>query len=373
MRFSDRGGASGLIGARWANHCATTLVHTAQELVTPLANGATPSSVRVIRLDDVPEIARIASRAHLQNPDFLIVQTGGDRQTIRAVDAKFSVETAKSRQVSAGVVSALLELGPPVSQHIPELRDDATVIDGIFLCPDYALTRHVVHGGPGLRRIAVEPHEIRLLPIAVDEFMLPLDHERFIGFLAARDHVPLDYHASLLLTLYYFRLARAAVGFRIDQTGPLLGWNDVPAVSLDDVQAEAERIAPRATGAWNLILRWNRHAETVRQQRLAVDQAIGFPIAGKALRQWIDDEALRAGVEPPSANKVRRMAAAWMRCRVRDEFGPIPPPVDDVEALVTRLRAYSRSLTPAVIAYAESLIEEQIALQPAREPVVAPG
>jgi hypothetical protein len=193
----------------------------------------------------------------------------------------------------------------------------------------------------------------------------PLGHDRLIAALAARDSLTLNHQESLLLTLYYFRLARAAVGFRIDQTDPLLGWNDVPDVSLDEVETEIERIGTRASSAWNLILCWNRDAEVVRRQRLAVDAAIGFPIPGRTLRQWIDDAATRAGVEPPSTNRVRRMAASWMRSRFRDEFGAVEPPIDDLDALVTRLRAFGRSLTPAVVAHTESLIQEQIAAQPA--------
>lgn len=364
MQFSDRGGASGLIGDRWANLCADALLGRANALATLHPDRAPVACGSVVRLDDVPEIARIASRAHLQNPDFLLLSDADDHQTIQAADAKFSVETAKSRQVSADVVRALLDLGQAVRDQIPGLRDDAVLTDGIFLCPDYSLTRHVLRGRQGLRRIAVQSHEICLLPITVEEFMQPIGHERLISILAARDDLECDYRESLLLTLYYFRLARAAVGFRIDQTGPLLGSKEAPPVDLADVEMEAERIGAHAFGAWNLILRWNDLAEEVRRQRLTVDQATGFPIPGKLLRQRIEHQAASFGVEPPSVNKVRRIAGAWMRWRIRDAFGPIDPPVDDMDALIRQLRAYCRTLTPEVISYTDEVILDLIADQP---------
>jgi len=213
MRFSDRGGASGIIGDRWADLCAAALGQEVKTLATLDADLPSIACGGMVRLDDIPEVARVASRAHLQNPDFLLVGTQCGRQTIKAADAKFSVETAKSRQISAHVVKALLDLGQTVRERIPDLHDDVVISDGIFLCPDYSLTRHVLRGGQGLRRIAVPDREICLLPVTIDDFMLPIGHERLISILAARDDLGFDYRQSLLLTLYYFRLARSAVGF----------------------------------------------------------------------------------------------------------------------------------------------------------------
>lgn len=364
MQYSDRGGASGIIGERWADLCAKALAERPDTIVPLDPHGVRIDHHTVVRLDDVPEIARVASRAHLQNPDFLLLGERAELQTIQAADAKFSVETAKSRQVSADVVRALLDPGQAVRRAISDIREDAVLLDGIFLCPDYSLTRYLLRTRRGLRRIAVPDREICLLPVTVSGFMQPIGHERLIDILAARDDFDPNYRGSLVLSLYYFRLARAAVGFRIDQTRPLLGSNDAPTFDLADVEAEAERIGKHAFGAWNLVLRWNAIAEQVRLQRLAIDQVTGFPISGKLLRQRIEREATAAGVAPPSTNKVRRTAGAWMRARIRQEFGPIEPPVDDMNALIRRLRLYSRSLTPEVTAHTYEVIRELIAAQP---------
>lgn len=363
MQLSDRGGASGIIGARWADLCAGALADRSVRIAPLDPEGDRMTHDTVVRLDDLPEVARMASRAHLQNPDFLLLGTGQDRQTIMAADAKFSVETAKSRQVSAEVVRALLGSDQAVSAAIPEIRQGARVSDGVFLCPDYSLTRYLLRGQPGLRRLSVSYREVCLLPVTVSVFMRPIRSERLIATLAARDDLDLDYHESLLLSLYYLRLARAAVGLRRDQTQPMLGPRDTPPCDLDDVQAEAERIGRHAFGAWNLVLRWNDIAEEVRRQRLAINQAIGFPIHGKMLRQRVEQEATKAGVVPPSTSKVRRLAGAWMHERIREAFGPVAPPVDDMDTLIRQLRAYSRSLTPRVIDYVDEVIRELIEYQ----------
>lgn len=367
MQLSDRGGASGIIGDRWADLCAEALVHDSAPLSPLDPNGDRIVHDTVVRLDDSPEVARVASRAHLQNPDFLLLENADDRQTIRAADAKFSVETAKSRQVSADVVRALLGPGHAVTDAVPGIREDATVLDGVFLCPDYSLTRYLLRGQTGLRRLSVPFREICLLPVSVSGFMDALGHDRLIGVLAARDDLDLDYRRSLLVSLYYLRLARAVVGFRLDQTRPMLGSREAPSIDLGDVEAEAERIGRHAFGAWNLVVRWNDIAEEVRRQRFAIDQATGFPIPGRILRQRIEQQAMEVGVAPPSTSKVRRIAGAWMRERIREAFGPIVPPVENMDTLILQLRAYSRSLVPSVTAYAEEVIRELIDAQLALE------
>src|SRR5688572_14107461 len=111
MTFADRGGASNLIGDRWADLAAAHAEGWSGGLGwIELADGETAPIDHVDRLDATPRIAAEASRHGLQNPDLLLV--GGDEhgQVIQAADAKFSIETARSKQVSPEVVLALLGL-----------------------------------------------------------------------------------------------------------------------------------------------------------------------------------------------------------------------------------------------------------------------
>lgn len=68
MRLSDRGGASGMIGDRWAELCADAIA--AHAFGDPRSMAPDPDTVlRTVRLDDIPGIAAAASRRKLQNPD----------------------------------------------------------------------------------------------------------------------------------------------------------------------------------------------------------------------------------------------------------------------------------------------------------------
>ncbi len=345
-----------MIGARWADLCANALEGGPQTL-----SGVRPGPHlfevdRVIRLDAIPSIAAQASRLKLQNPDFLLIREHERQQHLFAADAKFSVETAKSRQVSSEVVTSLIAMGPAIGTLVADLRVDVAIDDGIFLCPDYSLTRRLLKTRRGLQRVTVSDEEVRLIPIDADTFLDTLGHGKLLDSLAALDELLLDYHHSLALSLYYFRLARAIIGCWIDQTNPVLLYRDVPVVDLADIEDGVGRDASKGLDAWSLVLHRNDVADQSRRQRTAVDHVTALPISGKELRARIEVTAKAAGVEPPSANRIRRVLGAWFRERYRDEFGPMSPPVDDFDAVLSELAAFGRSLRPRLELKADEVI-----------------
>jgi len=356
MRLSDRGGASGMIGARWADLCFHAL-HHAPTLIAPVQPGMDDLRVdEVIRLDDISAIASQASRLKLQNPDFLLIHEDEEGQHVLAADAKFSIDTAKSRQVSADVVTSLIAMGPTIGRLVPTLRPDATVHDGVFLCPDYSLTSRLLQTRRGLQRVTVADHEVRLIPVDAPVFLETLDHGRLIDRLASRDGLPLDHLRSLALTLFYLRVARALIGCWIDQTSPLLLYRDQPVIELAAVEEALVHDTAPDLDAWRLVLRWNDIADQTRRQRSAIDHVTSLPISGKELRGRIDVAARAGGVAHPSTNRVRRTLGAWYRERHREEFGPIPPPVDDLDDVLSRLATFGRSLRPALEVKTDEII-----------------
>jgi hypothetical protein len=86
--------------------------------------------------------------------------------------------------------------------------------------------------------------------------------------------------------------------------------------------------------------------QTIRNQRAAVDQVAGLPIAGRELRTLAATIAQAAGADPPSANQVRRRLGAWYRGALRNRFGPIPPPVSDLPSILRQLADAGRDLAP---------------------------
>lgn len=362
MGLADRGGASNLIGDRWADIAATHVAAWIGSERGLHADDQEPMRiVRVDRLDATPAVAAAASKRGLQNPDLLLIGQRGDRQAIQAADAKFSVETARSKQVSPEVVLGLLEL----RKHVPGLLDGVSeriqVESGVFLCPDYPLTHLMLRHRRGIVRATVRQEEVVFVPAAPDRFWNGVPGADIIAPLADTDRLPAQPDENLMAGVYYFRLARAAVGFWLDATKPLLLHNDVVTVDVDAVHAETVRRSAHARSAIDLIRRWNADVQAIRNQRAAVDQAAALPIPGRELRMMAVKIAQAAGADPPSANQVRRRLGAWYRGVLRDRFGPILPLVADLPSIVRQLGDAGRDLAPQAERELERIVLELVA------------
>jgi hypothetical protein len=368
MQLSDRGGASNLIGDRWADVCARE-IELQPDLNVSMQAGL--HAEERIRLDDVPAIARLASRAQLQNPDFLLIASDDSQPVIWASDAKFSVDTARSKQVSRDMLTALLGHGGELGTLLGHVPEDAQLIDGTFLCPDYSLTHLLLRDRRGPRRATVRHEEVRFVQVDPASFLAPLGLTNLQRYLAELDRFPFDYQHNLLVGLYYFRLARVAIGCWLDQSNPLLAFHDDPLpIDEDALVKQARNLAQgRKMSAWGLLLRWNDLAEVTRQQRLALDRASAPPINGRKLKDQIDAEATRRQVVPPSGSKVRRLVGSWFRAQVRQEFGPMLPPVNDFELILENVSRYSRSLAPATEAKTWAIVEELLLESPPSDPL----
>ncbi len=361
MGLADRGGASNLIGDRWADIAATHVATWIGSERRLHADDQGPMRiVRVDRLDAMPAVAAAASKRGLQNPDLLLIGQRGDRQAIQAADAKFSVETARSKQVSPQVVLGLLEL----RQYVPGLLDGVSeriqVESGVFLCPDYPLTHLMLRHRRGIVRATVRQEEVVLVPAAPDRFWDGVPGAEIIAPLADTDHLPAQPDDNLMAGVYYFRLARAAVGFWLDATKPLLLHNDVVTVDISAVRDETVRRSADASSAIDLIRRWDADVQVIRNQRAAVDQAAALPIPGRDLRAIAAKIAQIVGADSPSANQVRRRLGAWYRGVLRDRFGPILPPVADLPSILRQLGDAGRDLAPQAERELERIVLELV-------------
>ena len=362
MGLADRGGASNLIGDRWADIAAThatTWVGSERRLH---ADDQEPLRIiRVDRLDAMPAVAAAASRRGLQNPDLLLIGQLGDRQAIQAADAKFSVETARSKQVSLEVVLGLLELRNSVPGLLEGVSDQVQVESGVFLCPDYPLTHLMLGHRRGIVRTTVRSEEVALVPAAAERFWDGVAGAEVISPFADIDNLPARPDESLMVGVYYFRLARAAVGFWLDATKPLLVHNDVVTVDIGAVRDETVRRSRTQASAINVIRRWDVDVQQVRNQRAAVDQVAALPISGRELREMTAKIAQSAGADPPSGNQVRRRLGSWYRGALRDRFGPIRPPVAELSSILRQLADAGRDLAPQAERELERIVLDLVA------------
>jgi hypothetical protein len=372
MGLADRGGASNLIGDRWADIAAghaATWIGTERRL-----HGDDQEPLRIVRvdrLDATPAVAAAASKRGLQNPDLLLIGQRGDQQAVQAADAKFSVETARSKQVSPEVVLGLLELRDHIPGILSGVSNQIQVESGVFLCPDYALTHLMLRHRRGIVRTTVRREEVVLVPAAADRFWDGVPGAELIAPLAATDSLLVRPDENLMAGVYYFRLARAAVGFWLDATKPLLLHNDTVMVDISAVREETERRSREAASAIDLIRRWDADVQTIRNQRAAVDQVAGLPIPGRDLRPMATQIAQAVGADPPSTNQVRRRLGAWYRGVLRDRFGPISPPVTDLPSILRQLADAGRDLGPQAEDELERIVLELVEANTSGTPLVS--
>lgn len=370
MALADRGQSSGAIGDRWAAMCATA-VRSWDGAEQHAPGGVDPFRIsQVVRLDDVPAVAATASKRGLQNPDFLVLGAAGNEFVVQGLDAKFSAETAKPRQVSAGVVRDLLDLRTVLEPLTGPVPLDVVALDGMFLCPDYPLTRLVFQGQPGMLRPSVKPDQVMLLAALASEFFGPVPGGQLIDQFASIDDLGIDVGDSLLASLYYFRLVRAVAGIQSDERRPLLGSGDRYEVDYDVLAGDSHARRRRAGSAIEMVRDWDRDSEEIRGQRDAVEQVAGLPVVTGELRELIERASTQAGRVPPSLNKVRRRLGAWYRSELRLLVGPVLPPVGDLGVELNRIGGAGRSLMPALREQTRVVIAEMVSEAPLVEETV---
>ena len=375
MGLADKGGASGLVGARWADLCAEQVETWPGRTVKVPGSAARPAPIpeyrvdRVVRLDDTPAIAATAANRALQNPDFLIVGDHDGRVTLQAADAKFSVETARAKQVSGEIVAGMLSLGPLIGDLLGAI-EQPLLFDGIFICPDFPLTTLLLRRKYGIVRTTVRPDQIETFAVTGARFFGSVPGSGIMAPLAGIDGLPVSIDESLLAALYYFRVARAAVGCWLDATGPLLAFNDKRVVDEDAVHDQVIARAAGARSAWDLIRRWDADVQTVRAQRLAVEQVAGLPVVNRDLRDLINQLSMASGVEAPSMNKVRRRIGAWYRGQLRDQFGPIEPPVENLPQTLRDLGRFAATLHGPLQRETVRIITQLLDEQPQGKPAI---
>ena len=355
MGLADVGGSSGAIGSRWSDIVSDhmdTLIGT--EVGIPGDHAHVVE--QVIRLDSLPHVAYAASKRSLQNPDFVLLGRRNGELTLQAADAKFSIETARSKQVSVEMLSALAEVGPAYTDLLRDWHPDGTIVPGLFFTPQSAMTAYVLSGGRGITRATVKPAEVILLESSAAELTAKIPGDRARIRMAELDGLRDQAERELLLGLYYVRLSSAAGASWYDMHRPLFGPNTTSGPDFLAVDEEIVQRANESRSAYELVCRWALDAEQVRADRSAVNQASALPLPNRELREWVAVDAETFGVEAPSLNRVRKALQRWVHDQVLDEIGPIKPgegnldrQIGQIREVVARIAPYARTETASIV------------------------
>lgn len=362
-QLSDRGMASNMIGDRWSD-VAAEHVDAWPNTAVALPDGSELLVEQVYRLDTTPSIASIASKRKLQNPDFIVSGVHSGHRVLLAIDAKFSIDTAKSPQVAAETLTALLDVGPLITDLLPGLPTDAQVLDGFFISPEMPLSHYVLDLTRGRLAARVSRQRVVLVPVQPVPFLKTEQGSRLLGPLATVDGFRDQVRSNMLLAMYYFRLARACYGAYAETTTPIFGPATAGTGSETDLERRTIEFAATAASSWDVVLRWDAAADQVRRQRDAAYAAMAFPMANREIRDRVIAASQRRGLVPPSVNSVRRRIGSWYRARFDEQLGTVLPPIDDMAALLQRIHAISAELVPDIEPAVNAILEEILAGQP---------
>ncbi|MGH9173807.1 MAG: hypothetical protein ACRD1H_05600, partial [Vicinamibacterales bacterium] len=263
MVWSDRGGASRHIGDRWAIRCSEAL-DEAIGSSWPVPGGEPFTLLRVIRLDDVPDVSREANQHQLENPDFLLVGTArsNERPRVQAADAKFAADRIKPSQVSAEIVQNLMSVDDGVTRRLvtdtlSDLELDAPdIVRGVFIAPRSALTDHLMRRVTGGRHPKVDLDEVVSVRPEPATMFAGLPESRAIGPLARVDALPVTPRSNLISAIYYFRLACACFHLWNEGNKPLLSSRPAEEPEPGVVTAELSTRVVAATSAYGLVDSW---------------------------------------------------------------------------------------------------------------------
>lgn len=355
MGLADLGGSSAVIGSSWSDIVSDHIESLVDSDVS--IPGSDPHSIQhVIRLDALPHVAHAASKRSLQNPDFVLLGRRDGELTMQAGDAKFSIETARSKQVSVEMLTALADVGPAYTDLLGEWHANGTIVPGLFFAPQSAMTAFVLSGGRGITRATVKPAEVILLESSAEELTGEIPGGEARNRMAVIDGLEGEAERELLLGLYYVRLSSAGGASWYDMHRPLFGPS---SGSGPDFAAVADEIAVRTPGsrsAFELVSRWALDAEQVRADRAAINQAAGLPLPNRELRDWVAADAEAAGIDTPSLNRVRKELQRWVHGHVLAEIGSIQPgdgnlnrQMSEIRAVVAEVAPYAREETARIV------------------------
>jgi len=288
QQWSDRGGASRLIGEAWAERVRRWLETTVGTRVSWCGYTGTVRALVLLdfdrsRLPPIPRRVRV--------PDFLAVIDEGERSIALALDAKFDPSVAEGEQVSSRNLQQLLPALPSVRDQLAAHAADRALafVEGLVIAPDHWYARAVLdprrHGArhfPASRVVFV--------PTTSGEVYRPLALAQLIGPLARRDRLPVRPADDLALATYYFRLACACRWCWEEQQRPLLGEGEErPTVAI--LREAIEQRLHASPSAFRLVETWAHEVEPIRRAREALKPFLDPPVSAAEVEQRIVEAA----------------------------------------------------------------------------------
>lgn len=275
--IGDWGDASRYLGARW-EHVGADL------LAKRLSADGGDATLHLLAGTARQEVL---SRTRLKNPDALLIVANGEAVRLRAVDFKWSLETADYQQIAAAALRALheaLDLGTLLGRTLltPALED------GFFVAPETRANRDFLRSlANRTQEYPLEEHETLLLPVAPDVFFGPLPGWEHARFLAALDRA----ERSLVLldaAERYYRLGVGLAGALARLATPIFADEPSELSPIDELVDLARR--SHARSAADVIQQVGRRIE---QRQILVRRLRSLLQSPYRIRDLAEDLAAR--------------------------------------------------------------------------------
>ena len=269
---------------------------------------------QVIRLDALPTCGTCCiPKRSLQNPDFVLLGRRDDELTLQAADAKFSIETARSKQVSVDMLTALAAVGPTYTELLGEWHERGTIVPGLFFAPQSAMTAFVLSGGRGITRATVKPAEVVLLESSATRAYgrhsgrcaPAIAWQRWMVWMRQQQPSCLSACTTCGCRAPLAQAGSTCIARSSDRIPPV-----VPTSTRSMRRSPCEH--PGSRSAYDLVSRWALDAELVRADRSAITQAAALPLPNRELREWVMADAEAMGCDAPSLNRVRKHLQRWV-------------------------------------------------------------
>jgi hypothetical protein len=170
-QIGEWGRASRFVGARWEE--------VGLERLHAGVAGESPIGLLPVHVD--PELPRLLGATGSKNPDVVIAYDEDGAVVLQPADLKWSLDVASYRQISAPVLTHLLEQVPRLGEAVrgvlpPEWHDSAfTTRDGFFFSPKtYANERFLTSPENRRQEYPLEPQEVLFEPVDPYAFFEPL-------------------------------------------------------------------------------------------------------------------------------------------------------------------------------------------------------
>lgn len=319
QRWSDRGGASRIIGDAWARYVVGYL--------EPLVGGPIDlwegrGTLRALIPLDLDSSLKGTLPRRVRIPDLLLVIEEPAGMFVRALDAKFDISVAEAEQVSIQNLERLLAGSESIARRVMTVSRCGRLMtgEGGVAAPEHWSTRALLPKLDG-RDARLHRRQVLCLPVRPPDLFRTVPEAQLVGQLARLDRLPVSPAQDLAVATYYLRLVCACRWCYTEERKPLLDVGDFRVFHDEFAAALAERIAG-ASSAFQVVEVWTQQVEPIQRARRELEPFLEPPASKEEVKALLACYGNLSGAS--GLRGVLRTLRERYRIRLVERVGVIP-------------------------------------------------